>query len=1182
MGSFFARRWISAATFLVALIGAAFGEALAYSNNPAGITGRTNRDGGAGCAGCHGSSSSVFALTITGPSSLTAGQTAAYTFTVTRTDAFPFPDGNVMGLAVASSDSGTPLSVFSGEPMSVVGVGEVIHSSGVGALHTTSGNSANYKVNYTMPAAASPGTTHTLYAVSHVQANIWNHAANFTVTTAVTPPGTLTASNANATTVDLSWSGGGPEYRVLYSTGTYVAANENDGTQAYQGSGTSTTVMGLTPSTQYTFTIFSKASGQNVFSSAGPHATTTTTQVTVGPRYVNASSGVNVGDCTSANAPCKTITYAMAQATQGDPGDAVNVAPGTYNVALGEAFPITMKSGVQLVSTGTADNTFIDGSFDTVKQGLLALGGNLSTSTLIRGFTFRNGLYIQTQSYLSAFGGALNVSFSSVPVTIDRNYFGANGAYGYNAGNSNGNGSDAFGGAISVYSAPFVITNNVFSGNVAQGGQAYANIGTQNGGSGYGGAIYYSAGIYPDYPSKITNNTFYGNDAIGGNGQSVLGGTANGGIGVGGALDIVNAPNIDNNIFAFNGASSGTGGTPGTSIGGAVSASSASPTKNLFYANELSGNPGDGDTGAGAIMQDPKFFLAGGDMRLLNSSPAKGAGTNVGAPAVDYLGTTRPNPPSIGAYEAYLKPSHASCNIQVPDGGFTGKVGEQETIFCDAPIPGTVTFKDGSTTLCNSVTLTDLGGGSGQAQCVTTFTAAGDHTINLQYSGNTDYAPDTESFMWTVNKADQTITFGALANKGLGDPPFTISATASSGLTVAFSSATTGICTVSGTSVTLVAVGTCTINANQSGNANYLAAPQVARSFQVMATVVNHALSVNIAGAGSGTVTSSPAGINCGVTCSANFAQGTMVTLTAYAAGGSTFAGWSGAGCSGTGTCQVTMNAAASTTATFDLANPPRLINISTRGQVQTGFNVMIGGFVVSGAGQKTVVVRAIGPSLVNYGVQGALANPKLTLVRSADQSVVAVNDDWGSAANASQIQSSGFAPSNPLESTIYMALDPGAYTAIVEGVGGGTGVGLVEVYEVDQPATPLINISTRGRVQTGFDVMIGGFVISGSGQETVVIRGIGPSLANFGVQGALGNPKLTLVRQADQTIIAANDDWGSASNASTLQASGFAPSDGLEAAIYITLDPGAYTAILEGVGGGTGVGLVEVYRVGP
>jgi hypothetical protein len=260
--------------------------------------------------------------------------------------------------------------------------------------------------------------------------------------------------------------------------------------------------------------------------------------------------------------------------------------------------------------------------------------------------------------------------------------------------------------------------------------------------------------------------------------------------------------------------------------------------------------------------------------------------------------------------------------------------------------------------------------------------------------------------------------------------------------------------------------------------------------------------------------------------------------------------------------------------------NPPRLANISTRMQVLTGNDVMIGGFVIGGTANKMVAIVATGPSLANFGIVNALANPTLTLVRSSDQAVIATNDDWQSAGNASQLQAAGFAPSNPLESAVLATLAPGAYTAIVSGVGGGTGVGLVAVYEVDRPDVPLINISTRGQVLTGNDVMIGGFVIQGSGPQQVAVVVTGPSLAAFGIANPLANPTLTLVRSSDQSVVATNDDWQSAANAAQLQATGFAPSNPLESAILVTLNPGAYTAIVSGSGGGTGVGVVAVYSV--
>jgi hypothetical protein len=259
-------------------------------------------------------------------------------------------------------------------------------------------------------------------------------------------------------------------------------------------------------------------------------------------------------------------------------------------------------------------------------------------------------------------------------------------------------------------------------------------------------------------------------------------------------------------------------------------------------------------------------------------------------------------------------------------------------------------------------------------------------------------------------------------------------------------------------------------------------------------------------------------------------------------------------------------------------SSTPHLGNISTRGQVGTGNNVMIGGFIIGGSVSKTVAIVATGPSLAAAGITNPLANPMLQLVRSSDQAVIATNDNWGTAANAAQLQAAGFAPSNPLEAAILVTLPPGAYTTIVTGVNGTTGVGIVAVYEVDHPEVPLTNISTRGQVLTGNDVMIGGFVIQGSGPQTVAVIAYGPSLAANGITNPLANPTMTLVRSSDQAVIATNDNWGSAPNAAQIQAAGLAPSNPLESAILMTLSPGAYTVIVSGAGGGTGVGIIAVY----
>ncbi|QJR16127.1 RCC1 domain-containing protein [Usitatibacter palustris] len=263
--------------------------------------------------------------------------------------------------------------------------------------------------------------------------------------------------------------------------------------------------------------------------------------------------------------------------------------------------------------------------------------------------------------------------------------------------------------------------------------------------------------------------------------------------------------------------------------------------------------------------------------------------------------------------------------------------------------------------------------------------------------------------------------------------------------------------------------------------------------------------------------------------------------------------------------------------------NNARLVNLSTRGQVMTGNDVMIAGFIIGGPTAKTVAVTVAGPSLVAAGIPNALSNPTLTLIRSSDGAVMGASDNWGDAPNAAAIQAAGFAPAHPAEPAVMMTLAPGAYTAIVQASGGvGTGVGLVGVYEVDHPEVPLTNISTRGQVLTGNDVMIAGFIVQGTGTQTVVVTVAGPSLIPAGIPNALANPTLYIVRATDGAVIASNDNWQTQTNpadAAAIQAAGFAPAHVLEPAVKLTLPPGAYTAVVQGTGG-TGVGLVGVYRV--
>ncbi len=251
----------------------------------------------------------------------------------------------------------------------------------------------------------------------------------------------------------------------------------------------------------------------------------------------------------------------------------------------------------------------------------------------------------------------------------------------------------------------------------------------------------------------------------------------------------------------------------------------------------------------------------------------------------------------------------------------------------------------------------------------------------------------------------------------------------------------------------------------------------------------------------------------------------------------------------------------------------PRLTAISTRGQVLTGDGVLIAGFVISGQppATKSIVVRARGPSL---GLPGALADPVLQLVYP--DGTVVTNDNFGDQGFA-QVPTR-YAPADPHEAGLWRTLAPGAYTVVVSGAGGTTGVALAEVFEVDNADLPLSGISTRGPVSGGDNVLIGGFAVDGSAPRTVVVRARGPSLAGAVASPVLANPTLTLVRSSDGAVIATNDDWQSAPNAADIQASGMQPGDARESAILITLDPGGYTAIVSGVGGTSGIGIVEVF----
>jgi uncharacterized repeat protein (TIGR03803 family) len=254
---------------------------------------------------------------------------------------------------------------------------------------------------------------------------------------------------------------------------------------------------------------------------------------------------------------------------------------------------------------------------------------------------------------------------------------------------------------------------------------------------------------------------------------------------------------------------------------------------------------------------------------------------------------------------------------------------------------------------------------------------------------------------------------------------------------------------------------------------------------------------------------------------------------------------------------------------------PARLVNISTRLQVLNGGNVLIGGFIVTGTEPKKVLLRGVGPSLQNAGVSGFLADPTLEL--NDKGLAIAVNDNWQDTQKA-EIEASGAAPTDPAESAMVKTLQPGTYTVILRGKNQTTGIGLVEVYDLSPAADSRVaNISTRGLVGSGNDVMIGGFIVGSSGGNThVLVRAIGPSLAGIG--NALQDPVLQL-RDANGVLVLGNDNWKETQQ-TEIEATGVAPTDGRESALISPLSAGNYTAIVSGKSGSTGVALVEVYNL--
>ncbi len=258
----------------------------------------------------------------------------------------------------------------------------------------------------------------------------------------------------------------------------------------------------------------------------------------------------------------------------------------------------------------------------------------------------------------------------------------------------------------------------------------------------------------------------------------------------------------------------------------------------------------------------------------------------------------------------------------------------------------------------------------------------------------------------------------------------------------------------------------------------------------------------------------------------------------------------------------------------FAQAQTGRLANLSTRAFCETKEAVVVDEFILQGTGTETVVTRGIGPSLP--GVADPLEDPTTSLLNAPGR-ILDANNDWMDNPDKDQIIAVGLAPTNDRESAMIDSLRVGTYTFVEQGTHRGQGVALAEVYDLLDGGLQLSAVGTRGFVSTGDNVMLSGFITTGT--TSLLIRALGPSLADAGLHRVLPDPELEL-RDQNGILIDENTDWIDSPNKAEIEATGLAPSDDLESAMLVTLAPGAYTVVFSGTGGTTGLGFAQIYSL--
>ena len=559
----------------------------------------------------------------------------------------------------------------------------------------------------------------------------------------------------------------------------------------------------------------------------------------------------------------------------------------------------------------------------------------------------------------------------------------------------------------------------------------------------------------------------------------------------------------------------------------------------------------------------------------LSATAFGGRPTASGTLALTITSTAPPPPPT----EPPPPPMPAAQTITLGSVGPI-QIGQPVTLAASATsgLPVVLTLVSGNATLVGSTL---------------TVNDSGPVIVRGTQAGNSAYQPAVSEVTFSASRAFQDVDFASPVSAIVIGQPIQLSATATSGLPVSFT-VVSGPATVAGDTLTVTGPGPVVVRATQAGNAAFNQA-----TAEIGFTAIRAAQAITLPLATREVISDRP------LTLAATASSGLPVAL-AVVSGPAILHGNVLVPTAASGQVQVRLAQSGSEAVapterieTLTILPAGRLVNVSARVQVREGDSSrsFIAGFVVSGSEPKRVLMRAIGPSLAAFGVQNALPNPRLRVFNQAG-GVVAENEDWtGADTGAAFTRLGAFAVSaGSLDAALLVTLPPGPYTLHVL-ANQGEGVALAEIYDAsDEPALEsqqLVNLSTRAFVGTGEAVLASGFVVTGSVPKRVLVRGIGPTLGEFGVSGPLADPQLRVFQ--GNVVIAQNDDWQAplpasagqivASGAEIIAASvatgAFALAPGSkDAALIITLVPGAYTAIVQGANGTTGAGMVEVYEI--